>query len=250
MANELLYVPGVGSRYYYNQTAGAVSLDKIGSGWTSALESGRPAISFNGASAFKFTFGSGMTGSHTIEYWLKLDGWNNSGTSHQWGYISSYNASYELWRPKTVAGTNNVNFQLDFQYNEPEDTAVTLPDQSSWVHVAEVYDTSDSNYQLKLYVNGTKIKEHYFQMAWANTLLLGGSIASASDTAVADGLTGKISDLIVTSGVKYTGTFTPARETVDTSSMTKAGNPIENFTAPEISYLEVEGIPYKIVVAS
>mgnify|MGYP004628525907 CR=1 FL=1 len=44
--------------------------------------------------------------------------------------------------------------------------------------------------------------------------------------------------------------LTPARETVDTSTLTKGGNPMKNFAAPEINYLEIGGIPYKIVVAS
>lgn len=251
MANELLYVPGIGSRYYYNPTlAGTVYLDKIGNGsFSSAIENGHPTITFNGK-AFQFTIGNGMTGSHTIEYWMTLSGWNNAGTSHQWGHISSRNVSYELWRPKPIAGGNTVNMQLDFQYNEPEDTVITLPDQTSPVHVAEVYDQSDSNYQLKLYVNGTKVKEHYYYNAYTNTITLGGSVDAYGATALADAFTGKISELIVTSGVKYTANFTPTRQTVDTSAMTKDGNPVENFTAPEISYLEIGGIPYKIVAAS
>lgn len=44
--------------------------------------------------------------------------------------------------------------------------------------------------------------------------------------------------------------LTPARETVDTSTLTKGGNPMKNFAAPEMNYLEIGGIPYKIVVAS
>ena len=251
MANEILFVPGIGSRYYYNPTlGGTVSLDKIGSGsFSSALENGHPVITFNGK-AFQFTIGSGMSASHTIEYWLSMPNWDNTGTAHQWGYVGSHNVSYELWRPKPVSGGNTVNFQLDFSYPDPEDTVVTLTDQTTPVHVAEVFDMSDSNYQLKLYVNGTKVKEHYFQMAWANTIVLGGSVDAYQATTLADYFKGKISELIVTSGVKYTANFTPARQTVDVSAMTKAGNPIENFTAPEINYLEIGGVPYKIAVAS
>ena len=251
MANEILFVPGIGSRYYYNPTlGGTVSLDKIGSGsFTSALENGHPTITFNGK-AFQFTIGNGMSTSHTIEYWLSMPNWDNTGTAHQGGYVGSRNGSYELWRPKPVSGGNTVNFQLDFSYPDPEDTVVTLADQTTPVHVAEVFDMSDSNYQLKLYVNGTKVKEHYFQMSWANTIVLGGSVDAYQATALADYFKGKISELIVTSGVKYTANFTPARQTVDVSAMTKAGNPLENFTAPEINYLEVGGIPYKIAVAS
>lgn len=252
MANELLYVPGIGSRYYYNATtAGTVTLDKIGSGsFSSAVENGHPTITFNGK-AFQFSIGSGMSGSHTIEYWMTLTGWSNTGTSHQWGYIGSRSVSCEVWRPKPISATNNVNFQLDFlPYTDPEDTSVTLADQTTPVHVAEVFDTSDSNYQLKLYVNGTKVKEHYFQMPWANTIVLGGSVDAYGATALADAFTGKISEFLVSTGAKYTANFTPARYTVDKSALTKAGNPVENFTAPEISYLEVDDIPYKIVVAS
>lgn len=251
MANEILFVPGIGSRYYYNPTlGGTVSLSKIGSGsFSSALENGHPTITFNGK-AFQFTIGNGMSTSHTIEYWLSMPNWDNTGTAHQWGYVSNHNVSYELWRPKPIIGGNTVNFQLDFSYPDPEDTVVTLTDQTTPVHVAEVFDMSDSNYQLKLYVNGTKVKEHYFQMGWANTVVIGGSVDAYQATALADYFKGKISELIVTSGVKYTANFTPARQTVDVSAMTKAGNPLENFTAPEINYLEVDGIPYKIAVAS
>ena len=251
MANELLYVPGIGSRYYYNATtAGTVTLNQIGSGsFSSALENGHPTITFNGK-AFQFSIGSGMSGSHTIEYWLTLTGWSNTGTSHQWGYINNHNVIYELWRPKPISATNNINFQLDFETSDPEDTNVTLADQTTPVHVAEVFDTSDSNYQLKLYVNGAKVKQHYFNMPWANTIVLGGSVASYGATTLADAFTGKISEFLVSTGAKYTADFTPARATVDKSALTKAGNPVENFTAPEISYLEVDDIPYKIVVAS
>ena len=251
MANELLYVPGIGSRYYYNATtAGTVTLNQIGSGsFSSAVENGHPTLTFNGK-AFQFTIGSGMSGSHTIEYWLSMPSWNNTGTSHQWGYIGSRSVSYELWRPKPASGTNNVNFQLDFEYPDPEDTSVTLADQTTPVHVAEVFDTSDSNYQLKLYVNGTKVKQHYFNLPWANTIVLGGSVSSYGATSLADAFTGKISEFLVSTGAKYTADFTPERATVDKSALTKAGNPVENFTAPEISYLEVDDIPYKIVAAS
>ena len=82
MANEILFVPGIGSRYYYNPTlGGTVSLDKIGSGsFTSALENGHPTITFNGK-AFQFTIGNGMSTSHTIEYWLSMPNWDNTGTA-------------------------------------------------------------------------------------------------------------------------------------------------------------------------
>lgn len=250
MANELLYMPGIGTRFYYSAAAGSASLDVVGSdSWTSALEDGRGALALSGGTAFNFSI-PGMSGSHTIEYWIKLTGWANTGTSHQWGYIGSRNLSYELWRPKAVSGTNNINMQLDFETADPEDTTVSLSSQNDFIHVAEVFDTSDSNYQLKMYVNGTKVKQHYFNMPWANALVIGGHIDTYGATAPADGFTGKISDVLVTSGVKYTDTFTPARPSLDLDGFTKGGNPIKNFTAPEINYLEIGGVPYKIAVAS
>lgn len=252
MANELLYFPGIGTRFFYAAAStGTVTLNEIGSAsWSSALEDGHPTFTLAGATGFQFTIGNGMTGSHTIEYWMKLSGWNNTGTSHQCGYIGSRSVGYELWRPKPIVSSNNVNMQLDFDYPDPEDTTVAFSNQTDFVHVAEVFDTSDSNYQLKMYVNGTKVKEHYFQMPWANTVMIGGSISSYGATALADAFTGKISEVLVSSGAKYTSNFTPARYTVDTSAMTKGGSSARNFDAPEISYLEVGGIPYKIVAAS
>ncbi len=250
MANELLYVPGVGTRYYYNPTtAGTVTMTEIGSGTlTSALENGRPVMTFGGK-ALKFSIGNGMQNSRTIEYWMTLSGWNNAGTSHQWGYLGSRSVGFVKWLPKPVTGTNNVNFQLDFGDGDPEDTVVTLPDQSSPVHVAQVFDTSDSNYQLKLYVNGTKVKEHYYHNPWTNVILIGGSIAETNDTTLTDAFTGKISDFLVTDSAKYTANFTPARPNVNLKSLSKGGNPIQGFTAPEMNYLEIDGIPYKIAVA-
>ena len=249
MANELLYVPGVGTRYYYNPTtAGTVTMTEIGSGTlTSALENGRPVMTFGGK-ALKFSIGNGMQNSRTIEYWMTLSGWNNAGTSHQWGYFGTY-PNFVKWLPKTVAGTNNITLQLAFPDSDPEDTVVTLPDQTSPVHVAQVFDTSDSNYQLKLYINGTKVKEHYLHNPWTNVILIGGSITAGNDTTLTDAFTGKISDFLVTDGAKYTANFTPARPNVNLKSLSKGGNPIQGFTAPEMNYLEIDGIPYKIAVA-
>lgn len=248
MANELLYVPGIGTRYYYASNNN-VTLTEIGSGTlTSALESNYPTMTFGGNKCLYFAFGSGISSTNlTIEYWMSMPSWNNTGTIHQWGHFSS---GYSLWRPIPASGSNNVNFQLDFSYPDPEDTVVALADQTTPVHVAEVYDRTDSNYQLKLYVNGTKVKEHYLNRIWDNAFVLGGSISSASATAPTDSYVGKISQVLISTTAKYTANFTPARYTVDTSSMLKAGNPVEGFTAPEISYLDVGGIPYKIVVAS
>ena len=226
MANELLYVPGVGTRYYYNATAaGTVTMSELGSGTlTSALENGKPTMTFNGK-ALKFLIGNGMQNSRTIEYWMTLSGWNNVGTSHQWGYFGSRSVSF-------------VN------------TSVSLSSQSDIIHVAQVFDTSDSNYQLKMHINGTKVKEHYYHNPWTNAVLIGGSIAETDDTTLTDYFTGKISDFLVTDGVKYSANFTPARPEVDLSTLAKGGNPIQGFTAPEMNYLEIDGIPYKIAVAS
>lgn len=255
MANEILYVPGIGTRYYYDPNiAGTPTLAEIGSGsHSSAIENGNPTFTFNGKAlqfSMPYVQSAGLNGSHTIEYWMTLTDWNNTGASHQYGYFGSHSVSFVKILPKPISGTNNINLQLDFGDGDPEDTTVTLPDQTSPIHLAHVFDTSDSNYQLKLFVNGTKVKEHYFHMPWGNTIMLGGSIASYGATALADSFSGKISDFLVSSGAKYTSTFTPARPTVNTGALSKAGNPINGFAAPEISYLEVADIPYKIVVAS
>lgn len=251
MANELLYVPGVGTRYYYNATAaGTVTLTEMGSGTlTSAIENGYPTMTFGGK-ALKFSIGNGMQNSRTIEYWMTLTGWNNTGTSHQWGYFGSRSVGFVKWLPKPITGTNNFNMQLDFGDGDPEDTTVSLTSQSDIVHVAQVFDTSDSNYQLKMYINGTKVKEHYYHNPWTNVILIGGSIAETDDTTLTDAFTGKISDFLVTDGAKYTANFTPARPNLKLANFSKGGNPIQGFTAPEMNYLEIGGIPYKIAVAS
>lgn len=251
MANELLYVPGVGTRYFYDKNKlGAVLLAEIGaSNWKSGLVDGHPCFTLSGT-AFKFTTGSAFTGSHTVEYWLKLDGWTNAGTTHLFGN-SRYNNFYGV-APAAVAGSNNISLKLYFDFDGSGDqtTTVTLPNQSGWVHIAAVYEYSASNYKVNLYVNGTKVAEHYLQLIGSMRLLFGGSITGDSDTTLHDAFIGKMANIIVTSGVKYTGNFTPARETVDTSTLTKGGNPMKNFAAPEINYLEIGGIPYKIAAAS
>lgn len=251
MANELLYVPGIGTRFYYDATkAGSITLTEVGSGsFTSALENGRGAIAFNGK-ALKFDISYGMQNSRTIEYWMTLTGWNNTGTSHQWGYMTSHNTSFVKWLPKPASGTNNFNMQLDFGDGDPEDTTVSLSSQTDPIHVAQVFDTSDSNYQLKMYINGTKVKEHYYHNPYTTTVVIGGSVSAYNSSSLTDAFTGKISDFLVTDGAKYTSNFTPARPTLDLSGFSKGGNPLENFTAPEINYLEIGGVPYKIAVAS
>ncbi len=251
MANELLYVPGVGTRYFYDKNKlGTVLLAEIGaSNWNSGLVDGHPCFTLSGT-AFKFTTGNAFTGSHTVEYWLKLDDWTNAGTTHFFGN-SRYNNFYGV-APAAVTGSNNISLKLYFDFDGSGDqtTTVTLPNQSGWVHIAAVYEYSASNYKVNLYVNGTKVAEHYLQLIGSMRLLFGGSITGDSDTTLHDAFIGKMANIIVTSGVKYTGNFTPARETVDTSTLTKGGNPMKNFAAPEINYLEIGGIPYKIVVAS
>ena len=247
MANELLYVPGVGTRYFYDKNKlGTVLLAEIGaSNWKSGLVDGHPCFTLSGT-AFKFTTGSAFTGSHTVEYWLKLDGWTNAGTTHLFGN-SRYNNFYGV-APVVVSGGNNISLKLYFDFTGSGDqtTTVTLPDQSGWVHIAAVYEYSASNYKVNLYVNGTKVAEHYLQLMGSMRLLFGGSITGDSDTTLHDAFVGKMANIIVTSGLKYTETFTPAWDKVDVSGLTEGGDKMHNFTSPEIEYLDVGNVPYKI----
>ena len=247
MANELLYVPGVGTRYFYDKNKlGTVLLAEIGaSNWKSGLVDGHPCFTLSGT-AFKFTTGSAFTGSHTVEYWLKLDGWSNAGTTHLFGN-SRYNNFYGV-APVVVSGGNNISLKLYFDFTGSGDqtTTVTLPDQSGWVHIAAVYEYSASNYKVNLYVNGTKVAEHYLQLMGSMRLLFGGSITGDSDTTLHDAFVGKMANIIVTSGLKYTETFTPAWDKVDVSGLTEGGDKMHNFTSPEIGYLDVGNVPYKI----
>lgn len=249
MANEILYVPGVGTRYFYNKnTLGTVSLTEIGSSnWTSQLVDGHPCFTLSGT-AFKFTTGSAFTGSHTVEYWINLDGWTNAGTTHLFGN-SRYNNFYGV-APAVVSGGNNISLKLyfDFEGSGDQTTTVTLPSQSGWVHIAAVYEYSASNYKVNLYVNGTKVAEHYLQLMGSMRLLFGGSITDDSDTALNDAFVGKMANIIVTSGLKYTETFTPAWDEVDVSGLTEGGDKLRNFTTPEIEYLDAGNVPYKIAV--
>lgn len=249
MANEILYVPGVGTRYFYNKnTLGTVSLDEIGSSnWTSQLVDGHPCFALSGT-AFKFTTGSAFTGSHTVEYWLKLDGWANTGTAHVFGN-SGFNNFYGV-APAVVSGGNNISLKLYFDFDGSSDqaTTVTLPSQSGWVHIAAVYEYNTPDYKVNVYVNGTKVAEHYLQLMGSMRLMFGGSVTADSDTALNDAFTGKMANIIVTSGLKYTGNFTPAWDEVDVSGLAEGGDKMRNFTAPEIEYLDAGNVPYKIAV--
>lgn len=247
MANELLYVPGVGTRYFYDKNKlGTVLLAEIGaSNWKSGLVDGHPCFTLSGT-AFKFTTGSAFTGSHTVEYWLKLDDWTNAGTAHLFGN-SRYNNFYGV-APVVVSGGNNISLKLYFDFTGSGDqtTTVTLPNQSGWVHIAAVYEYGASNYKVNLYVNGTKVAEHYLQLMGSMRLLFGGSITGDSDTTLHDAFVGKMANIIVSSGVKYTANFTPAWAKVDVSALTESGDKMHNFTSPEIEYLDAGNIPYKI----
>ena len=249
MANEILYVPGVGTRYFYDKnTLGTVSLTEIGSSnWTSQLVDGHPCFTLSGT-AFKFTTGTAFTGSHTVEYWLNLDGWTNAGTTHLFGN-SRFNNFYGV-APVVVAGSNNISLKLYFDFDGSGDqtTTVTLPSQSGWVHIAAVYEYSSSNYKVNLYVNGTKVAEHYLQLMGSMRLMFGGSITDDSDTTLHDAFVGKLANIIVSSGLKYTDTFTPAWDEVDVSGLAEGGDKMRNFTSPEIEYLDAGNVPYKISV--
>ena len=247
MANELLYVPGVGTRYFYDKNKlGTVLLAEIGaSNWNSGLVDGHPCFTLSGT-AFKFTTAQAFTGSHTVEYWLKLDDWTNAGTAHLFGN-SRYNNFYGV-APVVVSGGNNISLKLYFDFTGSGDqtTTVTLPDQSGWVHIAAVYEYSAANYKVNLYVNGTKAAEHYLQLTASMRLVFGGAVETDSATTLFDFFTGKMANIIVSSGVKYTANFTPAWDKVDVSALTESGDKMHNFTSPEIGYLDVGNVPYKI----
>lgn len=247
MANEIFYMPGVGTRYYYDSTAlGTVTLTELGAtNWTTSIVDGHPCFNLSGT-AFKFVTGTAYTGSHTVEYWINLSGWTNTGTSHLFGN-SRFNNLYGI-KPTVVSGTNNISLKLffDFTGTGEETATVTLQSQSGWVHIAAVYEYGTGANQVSIYANGTKVIDHYLQMMGSMRLLFGGTIEEDTDTSLLNSFTGKLGGIIVTAGAKYTSSFTPAWDKVNVKNLTEGGDKTKNFTAPEIEYLDVDSILYKL----
>jgi hypothetical protein len=220
MSNTLLYIPCNGTRYYYNSTVlGGITESLLGSGSLNCNNDGsKTYYQFSDDYALNYIFNNTINSNLTIEYWINLSSWTNTGTSI--GYSNSRWQNFAALIPEPQLGSNTVTFKPYYGRTTYPTADVTLSSQSDWVHVAFTWDISSQ--EGKWYINGNLLlTSSGLGMMYYSRLILGGM--ATDDTTLDNKFTGKISNIIMTEGIKYTSTFTPGYFSPDKTDLTSVG---------------------------
>jgi hypothetical protein len=151
-----------------------------------------------------------ITGSLTVEAWVKTSKTTSQGLVERWNPGdggTGLNGGYSLRILKT---TNQVRFSVftnsGVSRDVFSDSTAPLPNNGQWHHIAGVYDTTTSPFQLRVYIDG-----HLRGSSLISAFSVPSGNGNLTIGAAADGnqkLTGLIEDVRVTAAALYNGDFT------------------------------------------